>query len=240
MQTEDIVKRVDWEKSDLVPVIAQDFQTNEVLMLAYMNEEALRKTLTSGKAHYYSRSKQRIWMKGESSGNIQYVKEIYVDCDNDTILLKIEQVGGAACHTGRRSCFFTKLDTSEIVLEVSETVTQHYNIIDKVYHIIQERKKADPKSSYVASLFYKGENSILKKVVEEAGEFCFAVKDSDSKEIVYEAADLAFHVLVALGEKNIDPDRIGQELERRFGLSGIAEKKMRNSHAPDPDQSEDS
>ena len=240
MQTEDIVKRVDWEKSELVPVIAQDFQTNEVLMLAYMNKEALSKTLSSGKAHYFSRSKQRIWMKGESSGNIQNVKEIYVDCDNDTVLLKIEQIGGAACHTGRRSCFFTKLDTAEIISEVDAMVTQNYNVADKVYHVIQERKKADPKSSYVASLFHKGENTILKKVVEEAGEFCFAVKDNDTKEIVYEAADLAFHVLVALGEKNIDPDRIGQELERRFGLSGIEEKKMRKSHAPDPDQSEDS
>ena len=240
MKTEDIVKRVDWEKSELVPVIAQDFQTGEVLMLAYMNEEALSKTLVSAKAHYFSRSKQRIWMKGESSGNIQNVKEIYVDCDNDTILLKIEQIGGAACHTGRRSCFFTKLDTAEIVSEVDETVTHNYNIVDKVYHIVQERKKADPKSSYVASLFHKGENAILKKVVEEAGEFCFAVKDDDTKEIVYEAADLAFHVLVALGEKNIDPDRIGQELERRFGLSGIEEKRMRKSHAPDSDQSEDS
>ena len=237
---ENIVEKVDWEKSDLIPVIAQDFESNEVLMLAYMNKEALSLTLETGLAHYFSRSKQRIWKKGESSGNIQKVKEAYIDCDNDTLLLKIEQVGGAACHTGRRSCFFTKLDTGEIVSEADATQTTQYSVIDKVYHVVLERKKADPESSYVASLFAKGENSILKKVVEEAGEFCFAVKDDDEKEIVYEAADLAFHVLVALGEKNIDPDRIKQELERRFGLSGIEEKKMRKANAHNRSQSEDS
>ncbi len=236
----EVINKIDWDKSELIPVIAQDYQTNEVLMLAYMNKEALYLTLESGKAHYFSRSKQRIWQKGESSGNIQIIKDMYVDCDNDTLLIKIEQVGGAACHTGRKSCFFTKLDTLEVVSDVDTSAIQNYSVIDKVYHVIQERKKADPKSSYVSSLFHKGENSILKKVVEEAGEFCFAVKDDDEKEIVYEAADLAFHVLVALGEKNIDPDRIKQELERRFGLSGIEEKKMRKSHAPNNTQTEDS
>ena len=235
----DIVNKIDWKKIELLPVIAQDYQSNEVLMLAYMNKEALELTLKRKKAHYFSRSKQRIWQKGETSGNIQIVKDIYVDCDNDTLLLKIEQVGGCSCHTGRRSCFFTKLETLDVVNEVDESKVQNYSIVDRVYHIIQERKKADAKSSYVASLFEKGENSILKKVVEEAGEFCFAVKDDDEKEIVYEASDLAFHVLVALGEKNIDPDRIAQELERRFGLSGIEEKKMRTSHAANDSKAED-
>ncbi len=235
-----IADRVDWEKSDLIPVIAQDYESGEVLMLAYMNREALELTLQSGLAHYFSRSKQRIWQKGESSGNIQKVKEAYIDCDNDTLLLKIEQVGGAACHTGRKSCFFTRLDSGEIVSQPDATATAHYGIIDKVYHVVQERKSADPSSSYVASLLHKGENSYLKKVVEEAGEFCFAVKDDDEGEIVYEAADLAFHVLVALGAKNIDPDRIKQELARRFGLSGIEEKKMRKSHESNTPQREDS
>ncbi len=237
---EAIVGKVDWEKSDLIPVIAQDYRSGEVLMLAYMNKEALELSMRSGLAHYFSRSKQRIWKKGESSGNIQKIKEVYIDCDNDTLLLKIEQVGGAACHTGRRSCFFTKLDSGDVVSEADERVTAHYSVIDRVYHVIQERKHAAPDSSYVASLFHKGENSYLKKVVEEAGEFCFAVKDDDEKEIVYEAADLAFHVLVALGAKNIDPDRIKQELQRRFGLSGIEEKKMRKNDAPDNPQREDS
>ncbi len=226
MQT--IIDKIDWEKSPLIPVIAQDYQSKEVLMLAYMDKEALSLTLSTKKAHYFSRSKQRIWMKGESSGNIQNIKDIMIDCDDDTLLIMIEQVGGAACHTGRKSCFFTKLESDEVVSEVDERVVANYSIFDQLYHVIQERKKADPKSSYVASLLHKGENSYLKKVVEEAGEFCFAVKDDDEAEITYEAADLAFHTLVALGDKNINPDRVKQELARRFGLSGIEEKNARS------------
>ena len=220
---------VDWEKSSLIPVIAQDHESKEVLMLAYMDKEALSLTLSTKKAHYFSRSKQRIWMKGESSGNIQHVKDIMIDCDNDTLLIMIDQEGGAACHTGRKSCFFTKLESGEIDSEVDERVVANYSILDQLYHVIQERKGVDPKSSYVASLLHKGENSYLKKVVEEAGEFCFAIKDDDTEEIIYEAADLAFHTLVALGDKNINPDRVKQELARRFGLSGIEEKKSRTS-----------
>lgn len=237
---QEIIDKIDWEKSKLIPVIAQDYESGEVLMLAYMNKEALTLTLQTKITHYFSRSKQRIWKKGETSGHIQNIKDIFVDCDNDTLLIKIEQVGGVACHTGRKSCFFTKLDTNEVISQVDTQATQNYSVIDKVYHVIQERKSADPDSSYVSSLFHKGENTILKKVVEEAGEFCFAIKDDDDKEIVYEAADLAFHVLVALGEKNIDPDRIKQELQRRFGLSGIEEKKMRKSHATNDTQTEGS
>lgn len=222
-----IVEKIDWDKSELIPVIAQDYQTNEVLMLAYMNREAVELTLEKKTAHYFSRSKQRIWQKGETSGNIQIVKEIFIDCDNDTLLLKIEQVGGAACHTGRKSCFFTNMITNTVDPEVDSSATANYAVSDKLYHIIQERKQADPSSSYVASLLQKGDNAILKKVVEEAGEFCFAVKDRDEKEMIYEAADLAFHVLVALGERDINPDRIKQELQRRFGMSGIEEKNSR-------------
>ena len=222
------IDKVDWEKSSLIPVVAQDYITKEVLMLAYMDKEALSLTLSTKKAHYFSRSKQRIWMKGETSGNIQNVQDIMIDCDNDTLLIMIEQVGGAACHTGRKSCFFTKLESDEVVSEVDANVIKNYSVLDQLYHVIQERKGVDPKSSYVASLLHKGENSYLKKVVEEAGEFCFAVKDNDEEEIIYEAADLAFHTLVALGDKNINPDRIKQELIRRFGLSGIEEKNSRS------------
>ncbi|OQX72975.1 MAG: bifunctional phosphoribosyl-AMP cyclohydrolase/phosphoribosyl-ATP pyrophosphatase [Campylobacteraceae bacterium 4484_4] len=232
---EALLSKIDWEKSPLIPAIAQDAKSGEVLMLAYMDKEALKKTLETKKAHYFSRSKQRLWMKGESSGHVQIVKDILVDCDNDTLLLKIEQVGGSACHTGRRSCFFTRLESREILMDANEEATASYGIIDKLYHVIQERKQADPENSYVASLFHKGENSLLKKVVEEAGEFCFAVKDRDEKEIVYEGADLAFHVLVALAKYNIDPDRIKQELARRFGLSGIEEKRSRSDRDKDRD-----
>ncbi len=227
---ERILNSVDWEKSELIPVIAQDYQTNEVLMLAYMNREAMKLTLEKKTAHYFSRSRQKMWQKGESSGNFQIVKDMLIDCDNDTLVLKIDQVGGVACHTGRKSCFFTNIFTNEIDQDIDLEVTANYSVSDKLYHTIQERKlSSDTNSSYVASLFKKGENAILKKVVEEAGEFSFAVKDKNEKEIIHEAADLAFHVLVALAERNINPDRIKQELEKRFGRSGIDEMNSRVS-----------
>ena len=216
---------VDFEKNNgLVPVIVQDADTNEVLMLAYMNEEALNLTKSTGFAHYFSRSRNKIWKKGESSGNTQEVKEILVDCDNDTILLKVKQKG-PACHTGRKSCFFTNLKTNEVTIDKEEEI--EYNFVDKLYHTLLERKKADPKTSYVSSLYHKGENSLLKKIAEEAAEFCFAVKDNNKDEIIYEAADLAFHTLIALAYKNIHPEAILEELKRREGISGIEEKKNR-------------
>ncbi len=217
--------KIDWEKNPLIPAIVQDYKSNEVLMLAYMNREALNLTLSTSFAHYFSRSRQRIWKKGESSGNTQEIKEILIDCDNDTILLKVKQNGGVACHTGRESCFFTSLSTGKEVKEIKKEI--NYSIIDKLYHTILERKGAERESSYTAKLFSKGENTILKKVVEEAGEFCFAIKDRDEKEIIYEGADLLYHSLVALAIHNINPDRVKQELSKRFGISGIEEKKSR-------------
>jgi phosphoribosyl-ATP pyrophosphohydrolase/phosphoribosyl-AMP cyclohydrolase len=217
--------KIDFEKNGgLVPVVVQDADTNEVLMLAYMNEDALKLTQKTGYAHYFSRSRNKIWKKGESSGHTQEVKEILVDCDNDTILLKIKQ-NGVACHTGRKSCFFTKLDTGEITIDKEKEI--EYNFIDKLYHTLLDRKNASCETSYVASLYKKGENSILKKVVEEAGEFCFAIKDDKKDEIIYEAADLAFHALIALAHKNIHPEAILEELKRREGISGIEEKRNR-------------
>ena len=225
---QEILNRVDWEKSELLPVIVQDVNNNEVLMMAYMNREALELSLQTKTAHYFSRSKQRIWKKGESSGHIQSIKSFFIDCDNDTLLIKVEQEG-VACHTGRRSCFFTELSSGEAITDVQVDTAAMYGVIDELYHTILSRKNADPESSWTAKLFAKGENTILKKVVEEAGEFSFAVKDDDEEEIIYEAADLTYHVLVALGYKNISPDRIKQELARRFGMSGIAEKNSRES-----------
>ena len=217
--------KIDFEKNNgLIPVIVQDVDTNEVLMLAYMNEEALNKTIETGYAHYFSRSRNKLWKKGESSGHTQEVKDILVDCDNDTILLKVKQ-NGVACHTGRKSCFFTNLKTNEITIDKEKEI--EYNFIDKLYHTLLERKNANPETSYVSSLYHKGENSLLKKIAEEAAEFCFAVKDDDKNEIIYEAADLAFHTLIALAYKNIHPEAILEELKRREGVSGIEEKKNR-------------
>lgn len=221
------VNTIDWEKMDgLVPVITQDSTTNEVLMLAYMDKEALELTIKTNQAHYFSRSKQRIWKKGESSGHLQNVKNIMLDCDNDTILLKVEQIG-VACHTGRKSCFFTDLEKGEATSEVEVDTTSAYGVIDTLYHVIQEKKNDNPKKSYTAKLLQGEENSMLKKIVEESGEFTFAIKDNDEEEIIYEAADITYHVLVALASKNISPDRVKQELARRFGMSGIEEKNSR-------------
>jgi phosphoribosyl-ATP pyrophosphohydrolase/phosphoribosyl-AMP cyclohydrolase len=224
----DILNRVDWQKQELLPVIVQDATTNEVLMMAYMNKEALKLSLETKTAHYFSRSKQRIWKKGESSGHTQEIQSFYIDCDNDTLLIKVKQ-HGVACHTGRKSCFFTELRSGESICDVEVDTSVAYGVIDTLYHTIQERKNADPSTSWTAKLLSKGENTILKKVVEEASEYCFAHKDNDEHEMVYEAADLTYHMLVALASKNISPDRVKQELARRFGMSGIAEKNSREA-----------
>ena len=223
---DEILNRVDWDKQELLPVIVQESSTNEVLMMAYMDKEALELSLKTKTAHYFSRSKQRIWKKGESSGHTQEIDSFFIDCDNDTLLIKVRQ-HGVACHTGRKSCFFTELESGDINSEVEINTQEAYGVIDTLYHTIQERKNADPETSWTAKLLSKGENTILKKVVEEAGEYCFAHKDNDEGEMVYEAADLTYHMLVALAVKNISPDRIKQELARRFDMSGIAEKNSR-------------
>ena len=223
---QDAINRIDWQKCELLPVIVQDNANNEVLMMAYMDKQALELSLTTKTAHYFSRTKQRIWKKGESSGHTQKIHSFSLDCDNDTLLIKVTQEG-VACHTGRRSCFFTELESGETTSEVEVNTDAMYGVIDTLYHTIQERKNADPSSSWTAKLFAKGDNTILKKVVEEAGEFSFAYKDNDETEMVYEAADLTYHMLVALAAKNISPDRIKQELARRFDISGIAEKNSR-------------
>ena len=223
----DIISKVDFKKqAGLVPVITQDNETNEVLMLAYMNEEALTLTLETNYAHYFSRSKQRIWKKGETSKHTQEIKNISIDCDNDTILLKVKQ-NGVACHTGRKSCFFTNLQTNTITSEIEINTTLAYGIIDSLYNTIQDKKHANQKTSYTAKLLQGKDNSMLKKIIEEAGEFTYAIKDNDIDEIIYEGADLVYHCLVALASKNVSPDRIKQELLRRFGLSGITEKNSR-------------
>ena len=239
-----VAKSIDWQKVDgLLPVVVCDHATNEVLMLAYMNEEALNLTLSSRYAHYFSRTKNRIWKKGEESGNTQEIKSASLDCDNDTLLLKVVQNGGAACHTGARSCFFNEinLENLEISDQKNEVKKPNYGVIDELYHVIEDRKlNADPQTSYVASLFKKGENQILKKVGEEATELVMAAKELSfakqtkqdeqkaKNDLIYEAADLCFHALVTLSANNIHPDAVKNELARRFGMSGIEEKRSRD------------
>lgn len=196
-------------------------------MMAYMNEEALQLSQQTGYAHYYSRTRARLWKKGETSGHVQKIHDFLLDCDGDTLLIRVAQEG-VACHTGRKSCFFTNLTTGEATMSVQVDTTLLYGVIDTLYHTIMEKKHADPSTSYTAQLIAKGENSYLKKVVEEAGEFCFAIKDNNSEEIIYEAADMVYHVLVALADKGISPDLVEQEIARRFGMGGLIEKAARS------------
>ncbi|MRJ02639.1 MAG: bifunctional phosphoribosyl-AMP cyclohydrolase/phosphoribosyl-ATP diphosphatase HisIE [Epsilonproteobacteria bacterium] len=223
--------QIDWEKNPLIPVIVQEGESGEVLMLAYMNREAFQKTVESGYAHYYSRSRQKLWKKGERSGNTQKVLSMALDCDSDALLLKVEQKG-AACHTGQRSCFHKDLERGEIVGEQIDDPKELYgdDIVDLLYHTILERKeRGDPTESWTAKLFQKGENAILKKVAEEAAEFSLAVKDRERKEIIHEGADLLYHALVALALVEISPELIRNELRSRFGMSGIREKAERSA-----------
>lgn len=223
---------IKWDSNGLIPCIVQDSKTHEVLMLAYMNEEALELSLQTRIAHYYSRSKQRIWKKGETSGHIQEIQEILLDCDNDTILLRVAQ-RGAACHTGNATCFFKSIDLESkhckqgLVMPQDLQQIEKYGVLDILYHTLLERKESNPNLSYTASLFAKGENAIAKKIIEESGEFCFAFKDKNLHEIIYECADVFYHIFVALADREIHPDRIYQELARRMGKSGIEEKKSR-------------
>ncbi|MCI5969493.1 bifunctional phosphoribosyl-AMP cyclohydrolase/phosphoribosyl-ATP diphosphatase HisIE [Helicobacter sp.] len=226
-----ILEQILWEKcGGLIPAIAQDYQTQEVLMLGFMDKEALELSLKSGFVHYFSRSKGRIWKKGEQSGHTQKIHTIALDCDKDSILIGIEQIG-VACHTGKKSCFFNTINIKEGKLdsnmESKRDMRAIYGAVDVLYHTLLERKCSDPKTSYTAKLYQKGENTIAKKIVEEASELGFAIKDGVREEIIYEAADLLYHSLVGLAYKDISPDLIKQEILRRFGLSGIDEKNAR-------------
>lgn len=219
---------VDWNKTPLIPAIAQDAATNEVLMLAYMNEEAYNLTLQTGYAHYFSRSKQRIWKKGESSGHTQKVLDILIDCDADTVLLKVRQ-HGVACHTGRKSCFFTSVTRNKEVLEKEIDTNAIYGVVDTLYHTILERKKsADGNTSWTKKLL-EDKALLLSKIREEADELATAIDEESDAQVIYEAADLLYHSLVGLGLRDISPDRVKQELARRFGMSGIEEKASRSS-----------
>ncbi len=192
----------------LVPVIVQDYKTSEVLMMAYMNAEAYRLTCETGKMTYYSRSRQSIWVKGETSGHFQYVRKLLIDCDNDTILAKVRQVG-AACHTGNRSCFYRELaakDYSEV---------NPLTALQQVYDVIHDRKENPREGSYTNYLFDKGIDKILKKVGEEASEIIIAAKNPDPEEVVYEISDFLYHMMVLMAEKGLTWEDITRELANR-------------------------
>ncbi|NJE25179.1 bifunctional phosphoribosyl-AMP cyclohydrolase/phosphoribosyl-ATP diphosphatase HisIE [Thermococcus sp. MV5] len=203
----ELIKQVNWEKSEIVPVIVQSID-GEVLTLAYMNEEALRKTLETGYAHYYSRSQKRIRMKGEVSGNVQKVKEIKIDCDSDALLLIVEQVG-VACHTGNRSCFYRKLGEPE--REVGG-IDYSLTVLRELEELIKQRKENPKEGSYTSKLFKEGKEKIYKKFGEEAVEVLVA---EERERIIYETADLIYHLLVLLAYNGISLGEVMKELRRR-------------------------
>ncbi len=192
----------------MVPVIVQDYRTGEVLMLAYMNEEAFDTTINIGKMTYYSRSRSELWTKGMTSGHVQYVKSLTADCDYDTILAKVSQVG-AACHTGNPTCFFHEIVKKEYMEE------NPLKVLEDVYEIILDRKANPKEGSYTNYLFEKGIDKILKKLGEEATEIVIAAKNPDTEEIKYEISDFLYHMMVLMAEKGVGWEEITQELSQR-------------------------
>ncbi|MCX7923680.1 MAG: bifunctional phosphoribosyl-AMP cyclohydrolase/phosphoribosyl-ATP diphosphatase HisIE [Clostridia bacterium] len=217
---EEILKELKFDDKGLVPVIAQDYKTNEVLMMAYMNKEALEKTMETGLAHYWSRSRQKLWLKGETSGHNQKVKSISTDCDGDTLLIKVEQVE-AACHTGHYSCFYREIqggvlkETSDTVFDAQKVYADNSKVLQEVYDVIVDRTINPKEGSYTNYLFTKGLDKMLKKVGEEAAEVIIASKNRSKDEVRYEISDLIYHLFVLMVEQGVTPDDIFNELKGR-------------------------
>jgi phosphoribosyl-AMP cyclohydrolase / phosphoribosyl-ATP pyrophosphohydrolase len=200
----------------LIPAIIQDYRTREVLMLAYMDRVSLKKSIEEGNTWFWSRSRNRLWKKGETSGNIQTIKDIKYDCDNDAILILVDQKG-PACHTGNRSCFYRTLTDPEKDINFSKKMesASRSEIIKILYDVVKERIAKGKKGSYTFSLHDKGLDEILKKFGEEAIEVILAAKHQKKEDIIYEISDLIYHLLVLMGEKDIDPGQVYDELKSR-------------------------
>lgn len=192
----------------LLPVVVQDHKTEQVLMVAYMNEEAFQNTIRTGKMTYYSRSRNELWVKGETSGHFQYMKSLTADCDKDTLLAKVSQVG-AACHTGSYSCFF-----NEVVPDEYDNANP-LKVFEDVFAVIKDRKVNPKEGSYTNYLFDKGIDKILKKLGEEATEIVIAAKNPNTNEIKYEISDFLYHMMVLMVEKGVTWEEITEELSKR-------------------------
>ncbi|MHB0914261.1 MAG: bifunctional phosphoribosyl-AMP cyclohydrolase/phosphoribosyl-ATP diphosphatase HisIE [Thermoleophilia bacterium] len=197
-----------FDQNGLLPAIVQDWYTGEVLMQAFMNAEAVDRTVESGRTWFWSRSRQKLWNKGETSGHFQFVKDIRYDCDLDCLLLVVEQ-RGPACHTSEHTCFHRALDGERLRPAAYEALT-------RLYDLIEERRRLMPAGSYTTGLYEKGTDTILKKVGEEAAELIVAAKGGDREEVIYEAADLFYHVNVLLAGSGVTLAEVYEELLTRW------------------------
>ncbi|HCF51244.1 MAG TPA: bifunctional phosphoribosyl-AMP cyclohydrolase/phosphoribosyl-ATP pyrophosphatase [Syntrophomonas sp.] len=216
-----MIEQINFEKQGgLVPAVIQDATTGQVLMVAYMNETALQKTLDTGKTWFFSRSRQRLWMKGETSGHVQEVEEILFDCDQDCLLITVRQIG-AACHTGHYSCFYRNIEGEEVLSQVFNVEEwfrpglEGPGVLFELIDVIRERQLTMPENSYTSYLFSKGLDKILKKIGEESAEVIIAAKNREKTEVVYEAADLIYHLLVLLVEQGVELSDVFAELRSR-------------------------
>ncbi|MDI3310710.1 MAG: bifunctional phosphoribosyl-AMP cyclohydrolase/phosphoribosyl-ATP diphosphatase HisIE [Thermoanaerobacterium sp.] len=201
------IDELEFDDNGLIPAIVQDYKTKEVLMMAYMNRESLEKSLETKETYFFSRSRECLWHKGETSGNIQHIKSIKYDCDGDSLLVEVE-ADGPACHTGNRSCFYRN------ILDFSDDESE--SILKNLYRRIESRKEKPVEGSYTNYLFSKGLNKILKKVGEENAEILIASKEDKKEEIIYEIADYVYHLLVLMVEKEISLEDVYNELSRRY------------------------
>ena len=228
-----------WNEAGLIPAIVQDAVRGDVLMLAWMNRESLALTLAEGRTVFWSRSRRELWRKGETSGNVQRVRDVRLDCDGDALLVSVEQVGGAACHTGRRSCFFQALEEAEPegtedradgaggAARAGSDGSLAAGALESLARRLEARKSADPATSWTARLYAQGLDAILRKVGEEATETVLAAKGGDRSRVVAETADLWYHTMVMLANFGLGPEDVLEELDRRAGVSGLAEKAGR-------------
>jgi phosphoribosyl-AMP cyclohydrolase / phosphoribosyl-ATP pyrophosphohydrolase len=212
------IEQLTFDAQGLIPAIIQDVHSGEVLMMAYMNKESVEKTITTGKTWFYSRSRQKLWLKGETSGHFQHVKEAYYDCDADTLLFKVQQVG-VACHEGYTSCFHYALTdghpVNEQLVDPECIYGANHTVLTELFQVITDRKANPQEGSYTTYLFTKGQDKILKKVGEEAAETIIASKNDSKEELVYEMADLWYHCLVLLANHGYEPKDIFAELAKR-------------------------
>lgn len=199
-----------FDDKGLIPAIVQEQSTGQVLMMAYMNQASLEKTLATGQTWFYSRSRQELWHKGATSGHVQQVHHIQVDCDADTLLVKVTQTG-VACHTGEKSCFFSDL------YKDAATEKDHSGIIRRIVEVLEERQRNPQQGSYTNYLFDSGIDKILKKVGEESAEVIIAAKNPNKEELVYEISDLVYHVLVLMNQRKVSMEEIMAELTQRHG-----------------------